>query len=82
MKLVLSSMRSNRVLAPSSKERYQKHQLSTLKSSPNFQLTKEEKEDIIADVGKALKHLHTVGVTHGNVNEDYVIVDEVRQFVL
>lgn len=42
-----------------------------------FTLEETEKEDIIRDLSKALEQLHNLGLTHGDVKENHVIIDEV-----
>ncbi|KAJ8026623.1 hypothetical protein HOLleu_31513 [Holothuria leucospilota] len=76
-KTALAAMRINRVIAPSGKERYRSYQLSTLISKRHFNLTNENKEDIIEDLRKALQHLHNGGIPHGKINYEHIIIDEV-----
>lgn len=76
-KAVLASLRITRLLGPLSSDRFQKSCLSVQMMRPEFSLQQTDKEDIMSDLGKALENLHNLGITHGSVNEDHVIIDEV-----
>lgn len=47
-------------------------------TSSDFVVTETDKEDIAMDLTKALDYLHSLGGTHGDVSEDFVVIDEVR----
>ncbi|KAJ8026616.1 hypothetical protein HOLleu_31503 [Holothuria leucospilota] len=81
-KAVLTCLRTNRVIAPAEKERYNKYKLSTLTSKKEFELTSSDIQDIMADISKAVQHLHNMGVAHGYINGDHVIIDEVSVLTL
>ncbi|KAJ8026620.1 hypothetical protein HOLleu_31509 [Holothuria leucospilota] len=76
VKAVLACMRTYRLIAPAGRERYLKYKFSTVKLHHQFRLTNSDKEDIVADITKAVQYLHNMGVAHGYINEEHVIIDE------
>ncbi|KAJ8026517.1 hypothetical protein HOLleu_31366 [Holothuria leucospilota] len=76
LKAALVSLRTTRLLTPLLSDKYKKLILSSLMTSSAFTVTETDKEDIFMDLTKALDYLHSLGVTHGDVSEDFVVIDE------
>lgn len=66
---------------PTRRDRFHKYRLSTLQLSHQFKLTNPDKEDIVSDIGKAMHHFHSLGIAHGEINAEHVIIDEVPAFL-
>lgn len=78
LKAALVSLRATRLMTPLLSDKYKKLMLSSLMTSGDFTLTETDKEDILMDLTKALDYLHSLGVAHGDVSENFVVIDEVR----
>ncbi|KAJ8026605.1 hypothetical protein HOLleu_31491 [Holothuria leucospilota] len=76
LKAALVSLRATRLLMPLLSDKCQKLMLSSLMTSGNFTVTETDMDDIFMDLTKALDYLHSLGVGHGDVSENFVVIDE------
>ncbi|KAJ8026627.1 hypothetical protein HOLleu_31517 [Holothuria leucospilota] len=76
LKAALVSLRATRLMPPLLSDKYKKLMLSSLMTSGDFTVTETDKEDILMDLTKALDYLHGLGVVHGDVSENFVVIDE------
>lgn len=77
MKSVCSDFKRRRIILAMTTSGIEKYSLANLRKRESFILTENNRMDFTDDIKKAVMFLHEKGVCHGELSEDYVIIDEV-----
>ncbi|PIK39302.1 putative G-protein coupled receptor [Apostichopus japonicus] len=76
MKSVCSDFKRRRIILAMTTSGIEKYSLANLRKRESFILTENNRMDFTDDIKKAVMFLHEKGVCHGELSEDYVIIDE------
>lgn len=77
MTSICSEFKRHRIIVAMTTSQIEKYSLAKLKEKESFTFTGNNKLDLSEDIRKAVTFLHDKGICHGQLREDYVIIEEV-----
>lgn len=78
MKSINTEFKRHRIIVAMTTSLIDKYSLTNSKKQESFTLTENNKLDVSKDIRKAVTFLHDKGIFHGQLKDDYVIIDEVN----